>query len=213
MKIVTIIFYAIISVALLILVNDKFGVVGSDPELISSDTSIIINNNYDTTIKNVIVKNYTQPVRVVVFDPSQYNLDEKIDSSISKIIYCDSVRTYKPEGGNDSVNIYNNVVVQGRLLFFDQNYKLRFPIQEKTITITNEILKSQAGLYAGFDLILQKDLGADFLNTIKPYPGINLQYITKNTTSYKLGVYTHGFNCGISKKINFKKRKTAKITP
>ena len=180
---------------------NQFGIIQSqDPEISSSDTTIVINHYYDTTIKEVIVKNYQNPVQVLSYTP------EECDTCKDPFNYCDSIRIYHPEGGNDSLKIYNKAVIQGRLLSFDQSYQIMFPTEQKTVTITNEIIKSKAGFYIGADLLFYGDLGTDFPNSLKLHPGISFQYNSKSSTNYRLIIYNKGFNCGISKKISFRKK-------
>jgi hypothetical protein len=133
------------ALAWLIFTGNKEG--GSGQTVISSDTTIVVNNYYDTTIREVVVRNITSPVQV--YEVPEEKKDQRL---------CDSVRVYEPYTVNDSIDIYSKLFVQGRLLNYDLSYKWKLPTKTEVSTIiTKEIINQQHGVFGGINFCLTEN--------------------------------------------------------
>ncbi len=140
----------------------------------SSDTTIVINNYYDTTINKMTVSNITNPVQVY-----EITKDKK-DSGL-----CDSVRVYEPLIKNDTIEIFNKLFVQGRLLNYDISYKWKLPMKTEIFTtITNDIIKPQKGIFGGINISSEK------YGSSLPI-GLQTGYLSKNGNIY---YYSYNLN-------------------
>lgn len=137
---------ALIVLGFLIYLSFRFGGrIMNAPNVKISDTTIIINNYYDTNI--YLTKIVQNPIPVFV-SPA-----EKKDSGL-----CDSVRMYKLVSSNDSVEVFSTVNVQGKLLNYLLSYRLTKPYySEKIITVSKTTEKFRSGFLIGSEIIFYKN--------------------------------------------------------
>ena len=164
----------------------KGTIVSPDP---SSDTTIVINHYYDTTI---------HLTETTTINNTSSTYLENYDSTIVVTEgMCDSVRSYEVESGNDSIELTAQVDVLGALLHHKLSYKWLLPYKTE---ITKTIYAWKSGPVIGLDLL------------VKPSPqlGIHGGWRTKQGTEYSVGYLTDksilfsvekGFNFGLNKRI------------
>jgi len=112
----------------------------------SSDTTITINNYYDTTIYSTRNNTTIKPTQTLAA-PLPIN---SRDSSIAAKL-CDSIRTYDIPSSNDSMDILSHIRTQGILLNSSVNYKWKKAIlTEKTIQIKNTVSSVSRGILINF---------------------------------------------------------------
>jgi len=114
-----------------------------DGLLHSSDTTIVINHYFDTTIYQ------TNKVYQTVNKSYYYkNYDTTIVLDDSA---CDSVRMYKIKDASDSIEIYGNAIVHGELIDHSLQYRWLLPYSTE---ITKTIYVHDRGLTAGLDMLV-----------------------------------------------------------
>jgi len=161
----------IILILIIILCGGGYFVKRALPWLIGphsgSDTTIVINNYYDTTIYKVEVKNVTQK-------HSYYY--KEYDTSL--VVYqgmCDTVHTYDVTAGNDTIQIVGGITTLGILL--DQEFSYRWLLPYKTEEIKT-IHSWRSGPIIGADLKV-------------PFAvGIHAGWQNKNGLEYSAGYFT-----------------------
>ena len=105
-----------------------------------SDTFVFIYNYHDSNI--YLTKNYQVN--------NNYSSQILPDSLRADTTACDSVRFYHPHSGNDSVDIYTNAVVMGKLLDISTSYRFKKPVfTEKIIRIENNHTTFRSGIILG----------------------------------------------------------------
>ena len=169
--------------------------IGISQLISNSDTTIVINNSFDTNIYNMTVSNIHKPVEIYRIN------DDQEDPNL-----CDSIRVYKPGIENDSIAIFNKLFVQGKLLNYDISYKWKLPVKSEIIrTITNDIIKPQHGIFGGMNI--------SYKNNISKIPlGLQIGYFSKmgNIFSYSYDLdKTHSLFIG--KSIDISRRKIGKF--
>ena len=141
----------------------------TDGSLNGSDTTIVINHYYDTTIhitQNVYTTNENS-VYYKEYDTSLVYLEGQ----------CDSVRRYKIQDGNDSIEIYGDIFVWGTLMDRQLSYKWLLPYKTvETITIS----KWKSGPIIGVDAMIKPGFVV----------GIHGGWQTKKGMEYTVGYFT-----------------------
>lgn len=150
-----------------ILVSKRF--LSTDVSVNGSDTTIVINHYYDTTIhvtQNVYTTNENS-VYYKEYDTSLVYLEGQ----------CDSVRRYKIKDGTDSIEIYGDIFVWGTLMDRQLSYKWLVPYKTtETITIN----KWRAGPVLGLDAMIIPGLSV----------GIHAGWQTSKGMEYTVGYFT-----------------------
>ena len=175
----------VVGAIILFLVGNYVGRGKIVPPTPNSDTTIVINNYYDTTIHVVETKTIYQTKSVYY---KEYDTSIVVTEGM-----CDSVRSYEVESGNDSIELTAQVDVLGALLHHKLSYKWLLPYKTE---ITKTIYAWKSGPVIGLDLL------------VKPSPqlGIHGGWRTKQGTEYSVGYLTDksilfsvekGFNFGV----------------
>jgi hypothetical protein len=133
----------------------------------SNDTTIVIQQFYDTTIYNI--QNVTHK------QTASHYYKEYDTTIVLQGGECDSVRTYQLTAGNDTIEISGNVNTLGLLISHDLSYKWKLPYKTvETVTIN----KYKSGMLIGGSLFYPVNFG------------VHAGYLTRKGDVFSLGINT-----------------------
>lgn len=188
--IMDIVFYILAFIAIAgLLVNYRNSSSSDKQTIINIDTTIINNYYWDTTTHQTLIRNITYPTEIF-----------KIPVYLEDSSACDSIREYQPEILNDSIEFHSNILVHGKLLDFDLNYKFKFPQKEIITTITKEIHAKQKGLVLGTGIIIKNNRPLVTNNRPQIALGVQIGFLSE-----KGNLISYNYNNSLSHSIYYNK--------
>lgn len=174
---------ALFGFILFLLISGRYGKAAATDQ--RKDTTITINNYYDTNIYNTTTNNINRPSTST---PAPEPLT-KYDSSL-----CDSDRTYNLVSNNDSIDIFSKIKTRGALLSNLVSYKLKMPSRTEIIKeIKVPVPIISRGIYGNI-----KTTFVTFNKDVCILGEIGL--ITKSNWMYSIGYSTQNqYSIGIGK--------------
>jgi hypothetical protein len=164
--------------------------------VMSNDTTI--NNYYDTTIYQVVNKTVIKPTETYGL-PDSLAAPRPPNGGDPTASLCDSIRKYKLTGGNDTVDIFSEITVQGVLFRNDLNYKWKLPVKTVvSIEVPVKVMVKQKGAFVKIQTANVPQLNQWSLGT-------EIGYLNRDGWMFSIGYNTQNqYNIGVGKLINFK---------